>query len=153
MEETCVRSRFCMIANDESNIYSPTKSQSYSCLMQHQQQQQQQQQTQDFSNFKRPVLPKTMKSGKIYHNMSDLNDYMFGCGLPSNENHSATKLHVLPPLTNSMYGPYPAVLITRLFPLVMVNLLILHCFPAQRPRSGSQTQHWQLKSRAYGKFP
>lgn len=124
-------------ANDESNIYSPTKSQSYSCLMQHQQQQQQQQQTQDFSNFKRPVLPKTMKSGKIYHNMSDLNDYMFGCGLPSNENHSATKLHVLPPLTNSMYGPYPAVLITRLFSISDGEFIDSSLF------SSTETKEWQ----------
>ena len=123
-------------ANDENNHYSPTKSQSYSCLMQHLHQQQQQQ-TQDFSNFKRPVLPKTMKTGKIYHNASDLNDYMFGCGLPSNENHSATKLHVLPPLTNSMYGPYPAVLITRLFSISDGEFIDSSLF------SNTETKEWQ----------
>ncbi|KAF6065176.1 hypothetical protein FOB64_004943 [Candida albicans] len=96
-----------------------------------------QQQTQDFSNFKRPVSPKTMKSGKIYHNMSDLNDYMFGCGLPSNENHSATKLHVLPPLTNSMYGPYPAVLITRLFSISDGEFIDSSLF------SSTETKEWQ----------
>ncbi|RCK54748.1 Protein LST4 [Candida viswanathii] len=76
-------------------------------------QHQHQQPLQDLSNIKKPSKP--MVTSKVYHNVSDLNDYMFGCGLPSNENQSTTKIHTLPPLTNSIYGPYSAVLITRLF--------------------------------------
>ncbi|EMG51022.1 hypothetical protein G210_4849 [Candida maltosa Xu316] len=68
----------------------------------------------DLSNLKKSTS-KSMVISKIYHNMTELNDYMFGCGLPSNENQSTTKIHTLPPLTNSIYGPYPAILITRLF--------------------------------------
>ncbi|CAI5756753.1 unnamed protein product [Candida verbasci] len=52
---------------------------------------------------------------KAYHTQSELNDYMFGCGLPSVENQSSIKLHCLPQLTNSIYGSYNAVMITKLF--------------------------------------
>ncbi|KAK6454596.1 uncharacterized protein RJT20DRAFT_59699 [Scheffersomyces xylosifermentans] len=58
---------------------------------------------------------KNMVTSKIYHNSGDINDYMFGCGLPTNETNCATKVHVLPVLSNSICGPYNAVLITRLF--------------------------------------
>lgn len=45
------------------------------------------------------------------HNLNDLNDYMFGRGLPSSETHTATKVHLLPTFSLG----YPAVLVTKLF--------------------------------------
>lgn len=49
-------------------------------------------------------------SSKSHHNAGELNDYMFGCGLPSNESNSTSKLHILPAL-----NLVNAVLITKLF--------------------------------------
>lgn len=64
----------------------------------------------------KPMLKnKHIISSKIHHNPSELNDYMFGCGLPTNETQSVTKIHVLPSLNNSIYGSYQSILITRLF--------------------------------------
>ena len=64
----------------------------------------------------KPMLKnKHIISSKIHHNPSELNDYMFGCGLPTNETQSLTKIHVLPSLNNSIYGSYQSILITRLF--------------------------------------
>lgn len=51
-----------------------------------------------------------LKKG-VYHNVSDLNDYMFGCGVPTNEIGSVSKIHILPVLQ----GGIACVLITRLF--------------------------------------
>ncbi|KAG2736411.1 hypothetical protein G9P44_000501 [Scheffersomyces stipitis] len=66
--------------------------------------------------FCRPnSLNRNIMTSKVYHNSSELNDYMFGCGLPSNETNCATKVHILPVLTNSVCGPYNSVLVTRLF--------------------------------------
>lgn len=92
---------------------------------------QQQQPVQDSSNFKKSS--KTMMTSKIYHNASQLNDFMFGCGLPSNENQSTTKIHTLPPLSNSIYGPYSAVLITRLFSISDGEFTELPSLPNQNP--------------------
>lgn len=55
-------------------------------------------------------------STKEVHNVNELNDYMFGRGLPSNEQNSATKVHLLPE-----HGVYPAVLITKLFLIIDAN--------------------------------
>lgn len=54
---------------------------------------------------------------KPAHNINTLADYMFGRGLPSNEWHMATKVHVLP-LLNLSQGTLHAVLVTRLFLIV-----------------------------------
>ncbi|KAI5951520.1 hypothetical protein KGF54_004594 [Candida jiufengensis] len=62
----------------------------------------------------RRSLPKNLINSRIHHSTSDLNDLLFGCGLPSNEIHTVTKLHTLPSLSNSS-SPYNSVLITRLF--------------------------------------
>ncbi|ODV77102.1 uncharacterized protein CANTADRAFT_31997, partial [Suhomyces tanzawaensis NRRL Y-17324] len=56
-----------------------------------------------------------MMMSKIHHNSSELNDYMFGCGLPTNQTHSSTKIHILPALNSLVYGSSRSVLITRLF--------------------------------------
>lgn len=64
---------------------------------------------------KKTLNTRNISTSKMYHNVSDLNDYMFGCGLPSNETHSTTKIHILPPVANSACEPYDSVLITRLF--------------------------------------
>ncbi|KAK6465640.1 hypothetical protein DFJ63DRAFT_333058 [Scheffersomyces coipomensis] len=64
---------------------------------------------------------KTIIPSKIYHNSNELNDYMFGCGVPSNEINCSTKLHVLPSINNLIGGPYNAVLITRLFSICDVE--------------------------------
>ncbi|EGW33504.1 uncharacterized protein SPAPADRAFT_55372 [Spathaspora passalidarum NRRL Y-27907] len=63
----------------------------------------------------KPLNTRNITTSKVHHNVSDLNDYMFGCGLPSNETHCNTKIHVLPQINNSASAPYNAVLITRLF--------------------------------------
>lgn len=54
---------------------------------------------------------------KPAHNINVLTDYMFGRGLPSNEWHTATKIHLLPAL-NSANETSQAVLITKLFLIV-----------------------------------
>ncbi|RLV95992.1 hypothetical protein JA1_000630 [Spathaspora sp. JA1] len=66
--------------------------------------------------------PRNITTSKMHHNVSDLNDYMFGCGLPSNETHCNTKIHVLPQLNNSACAPYSAILITRLFSISDLEL-------------------------------
>lgn len=58
---------------------------------------------------------------KQAHNINVLTDYMFGRGLPSNEWHTATKIHILPPL-NLVHGTSRAVLITKLFLIVDANV-------------------------------
>jgi hypothetical protein len=61
-------------------------------------------------------IPKPSKKSfhKLHHSVVDINDFMFGCSLPSNELCPVTKIHILPPL-NSLYGHYHSVLISRLF--------------------------------------
>ena len=69
-----------------------------------------------FDSSSNENLPKPSKKlfNKLHHNVVDLNDFMFGCSLPSNELCPVTKIHILPPL-NSLYGQYHSVLISRLF--------------------------------------
>lgn len=67
------------------------------------------------NNSSNNVNSKNILTSKIYHNASELNDYMFGCGLPSNETYSTTKIHILPTLNNLTYGSNQSILITRLF--------------------------------------
>lgn len=67
------------------------------------------------NNSTNNVNSKNILTSKIYHNASELNDYMFGCGLPSNETYSTTKIHILPTLNNLTYGSNQSILITRLF--------------------------------------
>lgn len=59
---------------------------------------------------------------KSAHNINVLTDYMFGRGLPSNEWHTATKIHFLPPL-NLVHGTSQAVLVSRLFLIVDANVI------------------------------
>lgn len=54
-------------------------------------------------------------TSKIHHNANELNDYMFGCGLPTNDYRNSTKVHLLPLLNNLIYGSNRSVLVTRLF--------------------------------------
>lgn len=54
-------------------------------------------------------------TSKVYHFANELTDYMFGCGLPTNETVSSTKLHLLPIINNLLYGSNQSVMITRLF--------------------------------------
>ncbi|CAK7892275.1 hypothetical protein CAAN3_01S09252 [[Candida] anglica] len=67
------------------------------------------------SNSTNSINSKNILTSKLHHNVNDLNDYMFGCGLPTNESQSSTKIHILPTLNNQMYGSNQSVLITRLF--------------------------------------
>ncbi|KAL6014771.1 hypothetical protein ACNR9Z_001515 [Candidozyma auris] len=53
-------------------------------------------------------------TSKLLHNVTELNEYMFGRGLPSSELHTATKVHLLPQF-NSVHGSFQAVLVTKLF--------------------------------------
>lgn len=85
----------------------------------------------DSANEDKPVLQNSRSSGnmnrniltsKVHHNTNELHDYMFGCGLPTNEHHAITKIHLLPILNNQTYGSYKSVLITRLFLLTDFNL-------------------------------
>ncbi|CAH6719068.1 hypothetical protein CLIB1444_02S00232 [[Candida] jaroonii] len=64
------------------------------------------------SNLSRNIL-----TSKIHHNINELHDYMFGCGLPTIEHQSVTKIHILPIVNNQTYGSYKSILITRLFSL------------------------------------
>lgn len=64
-------------------------------------------------NVKQNLL-RNMAPSKLYHHPNEINDYMFGGGLPSNELQSITKIHLLP-VVNSPNANYRSVLITRLF--------------------------------------
>lgn len=64
-------------------------------------------------NLKQNLL-RTMAPSKLYHHPNEINDYMFGGGLPSNELQSVTKIHLLPVINNPNIN-YRSVLITRLF--------------------------------------
>lgn len=57
-----------------------------------------------------PPLHITQTTPKSWHNINDLNDYMFGRGLPSSERTMATKIHLLP-----HFSSYRCVLISNLF--------------------------------------
>lgn len=76
---------------------------------------------------------------KSSHNINVLTDYMFGRGLPSNEWHTATKIHILPPL-NLVHGTSQAVLVTRLFLIVDSNVI-----QNMEPEQGECTS-WNPKS-------
>ncbi|OBA20729.1 hypothetical protein METBIDRAFT_15342, partial [Metschnikowia bicuspidata var. bicuspidata NRRL YB-4993] len=58
---------------------------------------------------------KNVHMAKFLYNVNDLNDYMFGRGLPSVERHTSTKIHILPPLNLLAQGSCLAVLLTKLF--------------------------------------
>lgn len=60
-------------------------------------------------------LSRNIMTSKIHHNTNELHDYMFGCGLPTNEQQAITKIHILPMVNNQTYGSYKSILITRLF--------------------------------------
>lgn len=60
------------------------------------------------------VASKNILTSKLLHNVTELNEYMFGRGLPSSESHTATKVHLLPQF-NSVHGSFQAVLVTKLF--------------------------------------
>ena len=78
-------------------------------------------------------------TSKIHHNANELNDYMFGCGLPTNEFRSSTKVHLLSLLNNLIYGSNRSVLVTRLFLLTESEDELLLLLDAKdemwRPRS------------------
>ncbi|KAF8000398.1 hypothetical protein HF325_005327 [Metschnikowia pulcherrima] len=76
------------------------------------------------SNSRLPNSANTLRSGSSYnkvpiakqtHNINDLNDYMFGRGIPSVERHTSTKIHVLLPLSLLGDGSGMAVLLSRVF--------------------------------------
>lgn len=98
------------------------------------------------------VNSKNILTSKIYHNASELNDYMFGCGLPSNETYSTTKIHILPTLNNLTYGSNQSILITRLF-LISDNNEILGLndnFEAQwKPRPALPIKETSIKNYAF----
>ncbi|CAK9440540.1 uncharacterized protein LODBEIA_P46070 [Lodderomyces beijingensis] len=77
-------------------------------------------------------------SQRIHHNITDLNDLAFGCGLPSSEVHTMTKLHSLPILTNALTA-YHSVLITRLFS-------ITDCDPCMSETLFGNGDEWNPKS-------
>lgn len=56
---------------------------------------------------------------KQSYNINNINDYMFGRGLPTNESCTATKIHYLQ--QSSVFGNFSAVLVTKLFSVVDVN--------------------------------
>lgn len=60
---------------------------------------------------------KNILLSKQLYNVNEINDYMFGRGLPTIESHTATKIHMLPHV-NLVYGAFLAILVTRLFLIV-----------------------------------
>lgn len=72
------------------------------------------------SSAKLAAGPKNILLSKQLYNVNDINDYMFGRGLPTNESTCATKIHILP-VVNLVYGAYRAVLVTRLFLIIDEN--------------------------------
>ena len=86
----------------------------YELIQQQQQQSTSPLQSPSRSQEQRRTSLKKQSNLRIYHNTTDLNDLSFGCGLPTNEVQTITKLHTLPPISNSSTA-YHAVLITRLF--------------------------------------
>lgn len=72
----------------------------------------------NIDNLNKSILPSKylksdLKNVSIIssYNLAELNDFMFGCGLPSNESFSITKIHILPDLNFKNIS----VLITHLF--------------------------------------
>lgn len=63
-----------------------------------------------------PTSKNILLSKQLY-NVNEINDYMFGRGLPTIESHTATKIHLLPHV-NLIYGAFLAILVTRLFLIV-----------------------------------
>lgn len=63
------------------------------------------------------VSPKTLLLLKHLYNVNNINDYMFGRGLPTNECCAATKIHYLSHV-NLAYGNHLAVLVTKLFLII-----------------------------------
>ncbi|KAF3991600.1 hypothetical protein FT663_01473 [Candidozyma haemuli var. vulneris] len=97
-------------SDNKSNLQSPTMSTPASPKTEDDSLQQ------SLSNlsFSRGSASKNILTTKLLHNASELNEYMFGRGLPSSESHTATKVHLLPQF-NSVHGSFSAVLVTKLF--------------------------------------
>ncbi|WLF77528.1 hypothetical protein PVL30_001246 [Lodderomyces elongisporus] len=148
----------------------------------HQQQQHQQQQfsntlaSETHLNKRPVVLPRTPSKGsphhsyqqhnphhhhhsqqnlphRIHHNVADLNDLCFGCGLPSNESHTITKFHILPSPSSNSSSPYNSVLITRLFSISdhdpMSNESLLHNQDEWSPKSSTFVKDQNIKLNDY----
>mmetsp|Transcript_6636 Transcript_6636/g.6535 ORF Transcript_6636/g.6535 Transcript_6636/m.6535 type:complete len:1119 (+) Transcript_6636:403-3759(+) len=104
------------------------------------------------NNSSNNVNSKNILTSKIYHNASELNDYMFGCGLPSNETYSTTKIHILPTLNNLTYGSNQSILITRLFLISDNNEILgfIDNFEAQwKPRPALPIKETSIKNYAF----
>lgn len=67
-----------------------------------------------------PNSSKNILLSKQLYNVNEINDYMFGRGVPTIESGTATKIHMLPHV-NLVYGAFLAILITRLFLIVDPN--------------------------------
>lgn len=72
------------------------------------------------SSSSQQASSKNILLSRQLHNVNELNDYMFGRGLPTNESCTATKIHMLAHV-NLVYGAYLAVLVTKLFLIVDSN--------------------------------
>lgn len=103
------------------------------------------------NNSSNNVHNKNILTSKIYHNASELNDYMFGCGLPTNESHCTTKMHILPALNNLTYGSNQSILITRLFLISENNdqLQYSDTCAQWRPRPALPIKETSLKDYAF----
>lgn len=69
----------------------------------------------------------------IHRPASELHDYIFGCGIPANECHSSSKIHLLPPLHAKNESQY-AVLISKLFSLTETDGDDESCTPSWLPQ-------------------
>lgn len=57
------------------------------------------------------------QKSKLHHHAAELHDYIFGCGIPANESHFSSKLHILPSPHNKFSDTHYSVLVSRLFSL------------------------------------
>ncbi|CUM66832.1 uncharacterized protein PRCAT00004516001 [Priceomyces carsonii] len=73
---------------------------------------------------------------KVFHSVSELNDYTFGCGLPSNESICTTKAHILPALNNDLVnGAQHSILISRLFLIIDEDNYVNNSDEGWKPKS------------------
>lgn len=57
------------------------------------------------------------QKSKLHHHASELHDYMFGCGIPANESHFSSKIHLIPSVSNKFTDIQYSVLVSKLFSL------------------------------------
>lgn len=79
------------------------------------------------------------QKSKLHHHAAELHDYIFGCGIPANESHFSSKLHILPSPHNKFNDTQYSVLVSKLFSLTDLADEDTYSTPSWRPQLALDT--------------